>query len=248
MHNSSATKLQRLLVVLAAVLVLKVTLSVMLGYRDYFPPNFGSDFLRGRQVHFFGLYQWAFYAHILSGPLSIVLGLVLLSDGFRLRFPQSHRAIGKMQVANVLLLLTPSGLWMARYAQTGSVAATGFALLALVTAACVLMGWRSAVKRQFVVHRRWMWRAYILLCSAVVLRLIGGLATVSNISGMWPYPLAAWVSWLAPLAAYEIGRITSSRFRRSHIKPHNSQFSPPSTTTSFPAAEIIARRAPASTS
>lgn len=73
-------------------------------------------------------------------------------------------------------------------------------------------------------HRRWMWRCYLLLCSAVVLRVLGGLGTVVGPVGPWYDPLATWLSWLAPLAVFEIrerlqnpraksasGLVTSSR-------------------------------------
>jgi len=48
-----------------------------------------------------------------------------------------------------------------------------------------------------------MWRTYLLLCSAVVLRLIGGLATVTGVAAPWVDPLATWMSWLVPLMAFE---------------------------------------------
>jgi hypothetical protein len=111
-----------------------------------------------------------------------------------------------MQVACILLLVVPSGLWMARYAATGAVAAAGLGSLAIVTAACATFGWRAAVARRFDVHRRWMWRTYILLCSAVVIRLIGGLATVLHFDALWLYPLSAWTSWLLPLLIFEYCR------------------------------------------
>src|SRR5581483_8443533 len=115
---------------------------------------------------------------------------------FRLRFPQWHRTLGKTQILLVLLLLTPSGLWMAYYAETGAIAAVGFSLLAIATGLCALFGWRSAVNRRFAEHRRWMWRCFLLLCSAVVIRLIGGLTLVTGYGGDWSYPLVAWASWL----------------------------------------------------
>ncbi len=57
--------LQRTLSLLTALLILKVTCSAVLKYRDYFPPNFESDFLRGRESDFAGSYHWAFYFHII---------------------------------------------------------------------------------------------------------------------------------------------------------------------------------------
>jgi len=191
----------RLARVLAYLLIGKTTVVVLLSFPDYFPPNFRSDFLLGRSAYFFGPYQWAFYAHILSGPFALINGLILLSDSVRRRFPKWHRRLGRVQVACVLFLVAPSGLWMAWYAETGAIAAVGFAALATVTAICVAKGWRAATQQRFGAHRRWMLRCYVLLCSAVVLRVIGGLAGVLGIEGT--YPFAAWLSWLLPLFILE---------------------------------------------
>jgi hypothetical protein len=101
---------------------------------------------------------------------------------------------------------------MAYRAMTGPIAAVGFALLAITTAACMAMGWRTAVQRRFAEHRRWMQRCFVLLCSAVVVRVIGGLLTVIDYGPAWPYQAAAWGSWLVPLAIYEF---TQRRVRRA---------------------------------
>lgn len=198
--------------VLATVVVLKVTATVVYGYRNYLPPNFESDFLAGREGHFFGAYQWAFYPHILAGPCSLILGLMLISDRFRLRFPRWHRVLGRIQVAIVLLIVAPSGFWMARHAAAGPVAGVAFAVLAGLTALTAAMGWRTAVQRRFTVHRRWMQRCFLLLCSTVILRLSVGLLTVLD----WDVPgfgaFIAWASWLVPLATYELLLLRPFRF------------------------------------
>ncbi len=184
-------------------MILKVTASVVSNYHQYLPPDFASDFLRGRERYFWGVYRWAFYTHILSGPVSLILGLILIAERSRARFPRWHRHLGRLQVACVLSLVTPSGLWMAYHARAGPIAAVGLASLAIATATCASLGARSAITRRFADHRRWMWRCYLLLCSAVVLRLIGGLATVTGVAAPWVDPLATWMCWLAPLAAFE---------------------------------------------
>ena len=203
MQKAQSTSQLRVLKLLVCLLILKVTISVILNYRDYMPPDFESDFLRGRELYFSGSYQWAFYTHIASGPCSLILGMILLSERFRRRFSKWHRYLGRIQTVCVLLLVTPSGLWMAGYAETGAIAGLGFAALAVATGMCVTLGWRSAVKRRFAEHRRWMLRCFVLLCSAVVLRLIAGLTTVAAFEAEWVYPLAAWTSWLVPLLALE---------------------------------------------
>ncbi|MGC1273617.1 MAG: DUF2306 domain-containing protein [Planctomycetaceae bacterium] len=109
--SSLPSTYRRLLSVLTAILIVKVTLSVVWGYRDYLPPDFNADFLRGRQSYFFDGYQWAFYAHIVAGPVTLLAGLLLVSDRFRMRRPVWHRGLGRIQAAAVLLFVAPSGLW-----------------------------------------------------------------------------------------------------------------------------------------
>jgi len=196
---------------LACLLVCKTTIAVVLNYRDYFPPNFRSDILLGRQAYFFGAYQWAFYAHIIFGPLVLVSGLILLSDAVRRRLPTWHRRLGRIHAGCVLLVVAPSGLWLAGYAATGLVASMAFAALAIATAVCAAMGWQAAVQRRFDRHRVWMTRCFALLCSAVVLRVIGGLSDVFGIE--WTYPIAAWVSWILPLLVLEAFRFTRPALR-----------------------------------
>ncbi|HEX5446392.1 MAG TPA: DUF2306 domain-containing protein [Pirellulales bacterium] len=218
MPDARLTKLRQLLSLLAGVLVLKVTLAVSLGYVNYLPPNFRADFLHGREDYFYGGYQGAFYTHIAAGPVALVVGTLLVSERLQRRFPASHRVLGRVQVANVLLLVAPSGLWMSYYAAAGAVAAVAFASLAVATGACAALGFRSAVQRRFAAHRRWMWRCYLLLCSAVVLRLVVGLATVCQFAPGWFDPLVSWACWLAPLVGYEL---------LSHWRRRTGQLSPP---------------------
>ena len=77
------------------MLILKVTGSVVLGYTRYFPPDFAADFLLGRESYFFDGYHWAFYWHIATSPLTLIFGMILLSDHFRMRFPNWHARLGK---------------------------------------------------------------------------------------------------------------------------------------------------------
>lgn len=208
MRPSSLTDPQPLLKPLLGVLVCVVLAAIVSNYPRYLPPDFTSDFLLGRADSFFGAYQWTFYAHLAAGPVSLLLGLALGSDGLRRRYPAVHRVLGRLQIAVILLFLVPSGLWMSASAATGAVAGLGFATLAMATAATAVLGWRAAVVRRFAAHGIWMTRLFTLLCSAVVLRLASSLAILTGLHGDWLYAASAWASWLLPLAACEAWRIT----------------------------------------
>jgi uncharacterized membrane protein len=190
---------------LAVVLILRVLIATLANYPDYFPPDFDSLFLDGREATFTQAYQVAFYVHILSSPLVLLNGLILLSDKFRRRYAGWHRVLGRVQVIVLLLLVLPSSVAMARYAFGGWPAGLSFLLLSLVTGICAIVGVVNARRRRFDKHRRWMLRTYVLLCSTVVLRLTLGAASLIGVSSPENASIfAAWSSWLIPLFVLEI--------------------------------------------
>ena len=214
MTQSPSNSLRRALVFAVAVLIVRVMAEVVAGYRNYFPADFSSDFLNGREGYFYGAYQWAFYPHIASGPVSLLLGLLLVSDTFRARLPLWHRRFGRIHAVGILFVVAPSGLWMAYYTTVGTSAAISFAILAVLTGMCSALGWRAAVSRRFNDHRLWMLRCFVLLCSAVMLRVFGGLGTVLEVKSLWFDPVVSWVSWLLPLVTFELLNARKSGSRR----------------------------------
>lgn len=190
---------------LAVVLILRVLVEILANYPDYFPPNFDSLFLQGREATFTGAYRAAFYLHIFSGPLVLFNGLILLSEYIRRHHGGWHRYLGRIQVVVLLLFVLPSSVVMSRRAFGGWPAGLSFLLLSAATASCAVVGVIHARRRRFDRHRRWMLRSYVLICSAVSLRLISGAAGLFEVpSPEHAYIFAAWSSWLLPLAAYEI--------------------------------------------
>lgn len=201
---------------LAAVLILRVLATILANYPDYFPPNFDSLFLQGREATFTGAYRPAFYVHIFSGPVVLLNGLILMSEYVRRRHGGLHRLLGWVQVVALLLLVLPSSVVMARHAFGGWPAGLSFLLLSAATASCTIAGVVHAIGRRYDRHRRWMLRSYVLICSAVALRLISGAAGLVGVpSPEGAYVVAAWSSWLLPLTTYEIAeRWPARRYSR----------------------------------
>src|ERR1700687_4405811 len=166
---------------LAVLLILRVLVAILANYPDYFPPNFDSLFLQGREAMFTGAYRAAFYVHIFSGPVVLFNGLILLSEYVRRRHGGWHRWLGRFQVVVLLLFVLPSSAVMSRHAFGGWPAGLSFLLLSAATASCAIVGVAHAVRRRYDRHRRWMLRSYVLICSAVALRLISGTAELVGV-------------------------------------------------------------------
>lgn len=213
MRSDRATLLTAVLRVAMVLVIVKIIVSVLLTLPDYVPPNFETDFLRGRDRYFWRGYHVSFFVHIFSGPLSLILGLMLMSRGFLRRFPKWHRRLGRIQGMNVLMLVAPSGLGMAPYALTGETAAASFVVLSVLTGGTVGMGWFRAVQRRFEEHRRWMTRCFALLCSAVLIRVVGGVGDVYRYDADWVYRVSAWGCWIVPLMGTEMMFMLKDRRR-----------------------------------
>lgn len=193
-------------------LILRILASILANYPDYFPPNFDSLFLQGREATFAGVYRVAFYVHILSAPFVLASGLILLSEWVRQRAGAFHCVLGRIHVGVLLVLVLPSSAAMSREAFGGWAAGVSFLVLTAATAGCAIAGVIYARRRQYARHRRWMLRTYVLICSAVVLRLISGTAgTIGVADPEQAYIVAAWISWTVPLAMLEIAERLRSR-------------------------------------
>lgn len=197
------SRLKAIAALASVVLFVKVLLEILFEYRWYFPANFDASFLSGRRDSFTGLYRAAFYTHILSGPVAVVLGVFLMVSGGRSRHRSIHRRAGQVQMAIIFGAVVPSGLAMASQAFAGPIAASGFAALSLATAVCAAVALRCALAGRFSAHQRWAGRCFILLCSPLFLRLVSGMVIVLQRESEWIYRLNAWLSWLIPLAIYE---------------------------------------------
>ena len=189
---------------LAVVLILRVLATILANYPDYFPPKFDSLFLQGREATFAGAYRSAFYVHIFSGPVVLFNGLILLNETVRRRHGGLHRFLGRLQVVVLLLFVLPSSVVMSRHTFGGWPAGLSFLLLSVAAAGCAIVGVVYARYRRFDRHRHWMLRCYVLICSAVVLRLISGAVGLVGVqSPEGAYIVAAWSSWLFPLMTFE---------------------------------------------
>ena len=201
--RNRVNKLKAIASFLLILLFAKVLFSIVYEYQSYFPPNFDSAFLFGRREYFVGSYRAAFYAHIISGPVALAIGFVLIVTGGRARFLRLHRLLGKTQMLIVIAAVLPSGLVMSARAFTGPIAGLGFACLSVATAACIIIAVYQAQARRFAAHQRWATRCFVLLCSPLVLRMMSGASIVLNVDSDLTYRLSAWLSWLVPLAFYE---------------------------------------------
>ena len=149
--------------------------------------------------------------HAVSGMVALLLGPVQFVRRLRARAPALHRATGKAYVA-ACAVAAPSGLVLALGTTAGPVAATGFALQALLLPLFVYLGVRAATERRIEAHGAWMLRAYAVIAGAVTLRLTLPAGMAAGYDFLTAYQASAWLasSINLALAEWHIRRVRGS--------------------------------------
>lgn len=146
----------------------------------------------------------ALYAHIIFGPIAMILMPFQFWAGLRRRHPDIHRWVGRFSIIAILIAAT-GGLIIAPFVEAGPLAASGFLLLAVLWIGTTLNAYRHIRAGRVALHREWMIRVAAMTFAAVTLRLwipFYFLATDLEFSVF--YPIIAWQCWVLNLVAVEI--------------------------------------------
>jgi hypothetical protein len=151
------------------------------------------------------VWKTAFYIHVFSAVIALMAGFTQFSPQILRDHPKVHRLIGKIYVANILLINFPVGLIMGIYANGGILGKTAFLLLDSLWFYFTLKAYMTVRKRQFVEHKNYMIRSYAMTFSAFTLRswkLI--LSNIISIDLTELYVIDAWLAFLPNLVVAEI--------------------------------------------
>jgi uncharacterized membrane protein len=144
----------------------------------------------------------AFIVHITAGPIALVILPFQLWRGLRTRGRRLHRWMGRTYGVMVGLAGL-SGLVIAITTNAGPVAATGFAVLAVLwlwtTAQAVLHARAGRIAQ----HRAFMIRSAALTFAGVTLRLWLPVFLVPGIPFEIAYPIIAFLCWIPNLMVAE---------------------------------------------
>ncbi len=165
---------------------------VFLGMETAFP----------NMVHQLDAQRAAFYAHVIAGPIAMVLVPFQFWRKLRTRRPNLHRWLGRTY-ALMILIAGLSGLVIALNTNAGPVAATGFFVLGLLwlwtTTRAVLLARAGRIEE----HRVWMIRSAALTFAGVTLRLWLAASMIWGLPFETAYPVIAWLCWIPNLVVAE---------------------------------------------
>jgi hypothetical protein len=150
------------------------------------------------------IWRPAFYVHVISGMLVILVGPFQFLKSFRNKFLNWHRLGGKIYAYSIILLAAPTGLIMAFYAEGGLWSTVAFSIMSILWFVTTLMAVIKIKQLKIEEHKMWMMRSYELSFAAVTLRLLVPLFSLFIFDNEDLITVStAWLSWMLNLLVAE---------------------------------------------
>ncbi|HTD99141.1 MAG TPA: DUF2306 domain-containing protein [Mucilaginibacter sp.] len=150
------------------------------------------------------VWHTAFYIHITFGGIALITGWTQFSQRLRDSYLSTHRLVGKIYVASVMLS-SLAGLFIAFFASGGIVCVLGFGLLALLWFFTVVKAYTTILKGNIKQHENWMIRNYALAFAAVTLRIWLPLFSNFVFHDFTPaYRIVSWLCWVPNIIIAEM--------------------------------------------
>lgn len=117
------------------------------------------------------LWRTVFYVHILGGVLTLLSAFLQFSKLLLHRLPRVHRLQGRVYVWAALVVVAPTGLFLAFYAKGGALGRIGFAVQGTLLFYTTWLGLKHILQGRLEQHVRWMTRSYAVVTTAIAFRL-----------------------------------------------------------------------------
>jgi len=135
----------------------------------------------------------ALYAHVPSALFCLPACLLLLVQRVRVRVPRLHRWLGRVTAVLLLLVVVPSGMYLALLAQGGWVATLGFWLTGVITWVAMILSVQRARAGDMKSHRRFSTHVVAQLSVAVLSRFFLVAMEEAELYSEAAYVAALWV-------------------------------------------------------
>lgn len=151
------------------------------------------------------VWRTAFYVHIISAMVILVIGPFQFLKKFRSKYLTLHKWVGRAYVFGILALAAPSGMYMAFFANGGVPSEIGFALMSSAWFTITYKAYQTIRKGEVVAHQQWMIRSFAVTFAAVTLRLwVLVLSVTTDLDSVLIEQMSAWISWIPNLIFAEV--------------------------------------------
>lgn len=149
------------------------------------------------------LWLVCFYIHVVAGVVCLIIPVVNIIGrhlGLSLRW---HQMLGKLFVNNNIMVVAPTGMYLATYAKGGIWAELGFICQGILLVYFSYVGMR-AVKTSIFEHIKHMMRAYAVALSVLTFRILHVIFIIIKIPYQDNYAISQWLSITLNLAIVEL--------------------------------------------
>jgi hypothetical protein len=156
----------------------------------------------------YGPYFWPratiLLPHLLGGLVAIVMGPLQFWPHIRNNYPMIHRVSGRIYLAAVLVGAL-GGMAMAVTSGVNVSYASGLFALAIAWLLTSGMALASILRRNFVQHKQWMVRSYVVTFAFVTFRVVDDTLLYFGIGERAEYvAMLTWACWAIPLLFAEL--------------------------------------------
>jgi hypothetical protein len=167
------------------------------------------------------IWNLAFYLHLPAGILCLLSPIFLFARRFFKKGLELHRTIGKMYVWVTLLVVCPTGMYLALYAKGGFITQAGFMLQGVLLAFFTYRGYAAITEGDRTAHLNFMVRSYAVVTVVLSFRVFHILFFFLKIPYQDNYAISQWLGLSGNLLAAEvlityIGSVASGKI--SHFK------------------------------
>jgi uncharacterized membrane protein len=146
--------------------------------------------------------------HIVPGLLFIIVGPLQFMSGLRRRHLALHRWLGRLFVASGLIVGTTAILMAPRMAIGGANETAATLFFAAIFLVALVKAYIHIRRRNIVLHRQWMIRAYAVGLAVTTIRpIIGMFFATAPLTHLTPHDffgIAFWIGFTLHLIAAEI--------------------------------------------
>lgn len=150
------------------------------------------------------IWNIAFYVHLPTGILCLLSPIILFSRLFIKRALHLHQVVGKIYVWITLLLVCPTGMYLALYAKGGLITQTGFMLQGILLAWFTYKGYAAIQQKDKTGHVQHMIRSYAVASVVLSFRIFHILFFLLNVPYQDNYAISQWLGLTGNLLFAEL--------------------------------------------
>jgi len=164
--------------------------------------------------------------HIVAGMTALLLGPFQFIPSIRKKYPRTHRFMGKTYLICIVIAACASleiSTFKIIIGEKAVVYGMGLFILGIIWLLTSGMAYWSARSRNFVQHREWMVRSFVVTCAFTTFRLLNRFMTEKfGMDGNAAAELMAWACWSVPLIVAELF-LQGSKIRKGNAALANKK-------------------------